>query len=203
MWMLVRWIDYIERSSNSIAFTDKLPSNIYHIHFSRNPKIAQYLKAYKYVKEFGEGMDRICRELNANHTSTPKVHLDAFILKISINKSNIELIEKQPKNEEKLIEKASNIIEGLTENHQKLIEKFKANGDKLTESRLKILLLMLINPYISKKDLSKHVGISVNAISDKIEVMRDKYLNRVGPNKGGLWEVIVEKVIWSCYWNIL
>lgn len=26
--------------------------NIRHTHFSRNPKIAQLLKAYKYVKEF-------------------------------------------------------------------------------------------------------------------------------------------------------
>ena len=38
------------------------PDNIRHTHFSRNPKIAQYLKAYKYVKEFGEGIDRICSE---------------------------------------------------------------------------------------------------------------------------------------------
>ena len=29
--------------------------NIRHTHFSRNPKIAEYLKAYDYVKEFGEG----------------------------------------------------------------------------------------------------------------------------------------------------
>ncbi len=35
--------------------------NIRHTHFSRNPKIAEYLKAYDYVKEFGEGVDRMCR----------------------------------------------------------------------------------------------------------------------------------------------
>ena len=34
--------------------------NIRHTHFSRNPKIAEYLKAYDYVKEFGEGVDRMC-----------------------------------------------------------------------------------------------------------------------------------------------
>ena len=35
-------------------------SNIRHTHFSRNPRIAEYLKAYKYVKEYGEGVDRMC-----------------------------------------------------------------------------------------------------------------------------------------------
>ncbi|MCQ2218262.1 MAG: hypothetical protein MJZ33_07230 [Paludibacteraceae bacterium] len=30
------------------------------MHGKVNPKIAQYLKAYKYVKEFGEGSDPIC-----------------------------------------------------------------------------------------------------------------------------------------------
>jgi len=39
------------------------PDNIHHTHFSRNQKNTQYLKAYKYVKEFGEGIDRICNEL--------------------------------------------------------------------------------------------------------------------------------------------
>lgn len=46
--------------------------NIRHTHFSRNPKIAEYLKAYKFVKEFGEGVDRMCRELLENNQPEPK-----------------------------------------------------------------------------------------------------------------------------------
>lgn len=41
------------------------PENIRRMHFSRNPLIAQYLKTYTYVKEFGEGVDRMCREMEA------------------------------------------------------------------------------------------------------------------------------------------
>ena len=62
------------------------PSNIRHTHFSRNPKIAQFLKAYDYVKEFGEGVDRVCRELEANGTPHLSFHLDDFILKITVPK---------------------------------------------------------------------------------------------------------------------
>ena len=58
--------------------------NIRHTHFSRNPKIAEYLKAYDYVKEFGEGVDRMCRELSAIGTKGPQYHLVAFIMKATV-----------------------------------------------------------------------------------------------------------------------
>ncbi|MEZ3505725.1 MAG: hypothetical protein K1W10_01975 [Lachnospiraceae bacterium] len=31
-------------------------NNIWHTHFSRNPKIEELLKAYSFVKEYGEGV---------------------------------------------------------------------------------------------------------------------------------------------------
>ncbi len=60
------------------------PDNIRHTHFSRNPKIAQFLKAYHYVKEFGEGIDRIYRELEKNGAMGLSFRLDEFILKITV-----------------------------------------------------------------------------------------------------------------------
>ena len=166
------------------------PTNIRNTHFSRNPKIAAFLKAYHYVKEYGEGVDRIYRELEANGTSTLSFRTDDFILKISVPKvADISSIQT-----EKLIEPEQKVTEKLTENHQKLIEKLieKAaiQGDRLTENRKSILRLVIDDPYISKADLSKLVGISVAAISANIEVMRGKYLRRVGPDKGGFWEII-------------
>lgn len=47
-------------------------------------KIAQYLKAYKYVKEFGEGIDCICNELETKGCAIPSFHIDAFILKATL-----------------------------------------------------------------------------------------------------------------------
>ncbi len=184
-----------------------------HTHFSRNPKIAQYLKAYKYVKEFGEGMDRIYRELNVNHTPEPKVHLDAFILKVTVRKNEVgltenneKLIEKVSEKAEKVSEKVSDVMENeekvieneekVIENHVRVIEKVieKANnlGDRLTENKLQILRLVLANPYITKQEMAEAVRISVKSISANITAMRGKYLNRVGPDKGGFWEVMIE-----------
>ena len=159
------------------------PSNIRHTHFSRNPKIAQFLKAYDFVKEFGEGVDRVCRELEANGTSHLSFHLDDFILKITVPKVTERVIEKDVNVTEKVIKTHQEVIE-------KVIEKAVALNEKLTENRISIIKLIIENPYISKSELSKHVGISENSISRNIEAMRDKYLRRVGPNKGGFWEII-------------
>ena len=159
------------------------PSNIRHTHFSRNPKIAQFLKAYDYVKEFGEGVDRVCRELEANGTPHLSFHLDDFILKITVPKVTERVIEKDVNVTEKVIKTHKEVIE-------KVIEKAVALNEKLTENRISIIKLIIENPYISKSELSKHVGISENSISRNIEAMRDKYLRRVGPNKGGFWEII-------------
>ena len=73
---------------------------------------------------------------------------------------------------------------------EKLIEKDRENDNWLTENRIAILRLIIENPYISKTELSESVGISVNSISRNIEQMRGKYIRRVGPDKGGFWEII-------------
>ena len=147
--------------------------------FSRNPQIAAFLKAYNYVKEYGEGVDRMCRELEVNGTIAPVFHTDDFILKVTVTK----VTENTDRVTEKLIENPDRLIE-------KLIEKASVYGDRLTENKINILKLIAEDPYISKSDLSKCVGISTAAISNNIEAMRGKYLRRVGPDKGGFWEII-------------
>ena len=170
------------------------PSNIRHTHFSRNPKIAQFLKAYDYVKEFGEGVDRVCRELEANGTPHLSFHLDDFILKIIVPKvaetsSNRigRVTEKVAENSNKVAEKVAEANKKVTE---RLIEKANAHGERLTANRIKILELMLEDPYISRADLAKNIGISETSIYRNIEVMRGRYLRRVGPDNGGFWEII-------------
>ena len=174
------------------------PTNIRHTHFSRNPKIASFLKAYHFVKEFGEGFDRICREQEANGANVPSFRTDDFILKITVPKV-AENVQKQTgnvtENVGKVAENHSKVAEKVAENHGKVIEKLRekaaALGETLTANRIKILELMIENPYISRADLADNIGISETSIYRNIEAMRGKYLRRVGPDKGGFWEVIV------------
>lgn len=177
------------------------PTNIRHTHFSRNPKIAAFLKAYHFVKEFGEGFDRICREQEANGANVPSFRTDEFILKITVPKV-AENVQKQTENVtengRKVAENHNRVAEKVAENHSKVIEKLRekaaALGETLTTNRIKILELMIEDPYISRADLASNVGISETSIYRNIEAMRGKYLRRVGPDKGGFWEIILERL---------
>ncbi len=137
------------------------PENIRHTHFSQNPKIASFLKTYHFVKEFGEGVDRIYREQEANGASSLSFRTDEFILKITV-----------PKVTEKVTEKAASL------------------NEKLTENKIRIIKCIAENPYISRSELSKCLNVSEHTISRNINAMRGKYLRRVGPDKGGFWEII-------------
>lgn len=64
--------------------------NIRYTHFSRNPKIAAFLKDYGYVKEYGEGVDRMCRELEAIGLPDPRFNNDTFILKTTVRSADWE-----------------------------------------------------------------------------------------------------------------
>lgn len=55
-------------------------NNICEIHFSRNPKIFEFLHEYEYVKEFGEGVDRMYREMEAAGLPEPEYRTVEFML---------------------------------------------------------------------------------------------------------------------------
>ena len=62
--------------------------------------------------------------------------------------------------------------------------------DGLVESQRKIVELVKANPKISKKEMSKSLGISPTAIDKHISRLRDKnILKRVGNNRSGYWEL--------------
>ena len=149
------------------------PSNIRNTHFSRNPKIAAFLKTYRYVKEYGEGVDRMCRELEVNGVAPLSFYNDDFILEVSVLR-----LQENSKND--------------IDNSEKLGEKLGEKRGGLTKNRREILRLMAENPYITQTDLSKAVGVSLTAIENNIEFLRGKYIRRVGPDKGGFWEVIID-----------
>lgn len=70
--------------------------NIRFTHFSRNPKIAEFLKNYKFVKEFGEGVNRMCNELEQVGLKDPVYHTNAFMLQAVIYNSKVgkNIVEK-------------------------------------------------------------------------------------------------------------
>lgn len=58
--------------------------NMREIHFSRNPKIAEFLHDYEYVREFGEGIDRMFYEMNKAGLLDPVYKNEAFMVYATI-----------------------------------------------------------------------------------------------------------------------
>ena len=55
-------------------------NNIREFHFSRNPKIVEFLNEYDLVKEFGEGVDRIFRDMQDAGLPEPEYRQSEFML---------------------------------------------------------------------------------------------------------------------------
>lgn len=54
--------------------------NIRSTHFSRNPKIAEFLRVYKFVKEYGEGVNRMYEEMEKAGLPEPEYNKNNFML---------------------------------------------------------------------------------------------------------------------------
>ena len=136
----------------------------------------------------------MCRELEVNGSTVPVFHTDDFILKVTVAKVTEKLPENSGKVTEKLPENNGKLTEKLPENYQgiidRIIKKANSNGEKLKENKIAILRLIAEDPYISKTEIANTLGISYTAVGSNIKAMRGKYLRRVGPDKGGFWEVI-------------
>ncbi len=205
--------------------------NIRHTHFSRNPKIAEYLKAYNYVKEFGEGVDRICRELTALGVPEPQYNLVAFIMKATVcakvlndgqenspdnypetTRKNYELtalgVPEPQYNLVAFIMKATvcakvlndgqenspdNYPETTRKNYPETTQKLSKNLHlDLSSTQKDIIEFLIQNPNAGRVEIASQLGnITEDGVKYNLKVLQEKgVLKRIGPAKGGYWEVI-------------
>ena len=75
---------------------------------------------------------------------------------------------------------------------QVISEKNGGTTHKTTQKTTqKILELIITNPTISRKELAAQIGITADVIKYHLTTMQKKrLLKRIGPDKGGHWEVI-------------
>ncbi|MFQ5639042.1 MAG: HTH domain-containing protein, partial [bacterium] len=64
-------------------------------------------------------------------------------------------------------------------------------GEKLGEKRALIVISMLNNPAITVAMLAETLKISTTAVENNIRILKKQgYITRIGPAKGGHWEVL-------------
>ena len=88
-----------------------------------------------------------------------------------------EVAEKQGEVTEKVTEKSGEVTEKVTE--------------KLSETDERIIALIQSNPHITQKMLSEAIGLTRPYIGRKLlELQVRNIIRRIGPDKGGYWEVL-------------
>lgn len=179
--------------------------NIRHTHFSRNPKIAEFLKAYKYVREFGEGVDRMCKELEAKGLHDPKYILTAFILKSTVYAYNVKELQTSDTIKGNVTASGNVTVnsEIFTVNGQDCIVNFTVNGRNVTvnvtvknksvtvkmpQKTKDVLYFLLKEPELSAELLAEKMECSSRTIKRHLAVLtKSKILKRIGSDKSGSW----------------
>ncbi len=176
--------------------------NIRHTHFSRNPKIAEYLKAYDYVKEFGEGVDRMCRELSATGVREPEYRLVAFIMKATVTANILaDEQEKTTQTAQNTTPTTQNTTPTTTPTAQNTTPTTTPTAQnttptiakqKISPVQMEILALIKDNAQISRSEIAEKLGnITIGGVKYHLNILRQKgLLRRVGATFGGRWELI-------------
>lgn len=104
-----------------------------------------------------------------------------------------ESTQKMVNNEDvKLVENNKNLVENaktLVGNPEKLVEGMLVG--KSRQRRLDILKAIAENPNVTAQQLAGRFGISITAVQNHLDYLKNNNLiRRVGPDKGGHWEVV-------------
>ncbi len=156
------------------------PENIRTTHFSRNPKIAEFLKAYKYVKEYGEGVNRMIDEMQAVGLPEPVFYRNNFMLQTIVK--NGERNEKVPIEAQKVpIENEKVPIDPPKVPIEKLIDE-KSISEIMKKSIVDFYNGIETNRIFGRKEVSEILGYSDRNAGKIIAFMNT--LNIIEPVKG-------------------
>lgn len=154
-------------------------------HSSRpfNPAIAQVFFRAGEIEAWGHGIQRIFKACKDAGTPKPKISYDPGEISIEFpfSKTYIQTI--------------SGASSPTSKTGERLDEKLdKKLDEKLGENRARIIQLMRANSRITVTEIGKQLGMSRTAADKNIQILkRDGWVKRIGPAKGGHWEVILKE----------
>ena len=162
----------------------------------RNQVIAEMMLRLKYIEKMGTGIKRMQDLCQETGNPEPEFEFGGFFTVIFKKVITPEIPqESYYKVEEKSWEETnqSKLDDRLGKKLGNRLGKKLGNrlGKKLGENRKKIIKLISGNPHISINVMAEKVGISQTAIEKNLGYLQEKgYIKRVGPKKGGHWEVM-------------
>ena len=157
--------------------------NIRQMHFSRNPKIAQFMQQYKLVKEFGEGVDRMYREMAEAGNPAPEYKQIDFMLKVKLTSAMRDGKES--------VEKSNMILEKSNMKSNMILEKSNMKSEKSSIKNEQLIIeIIKANPSAPIPIFQKITGLSRSGIWKILNrLQKNRIVRRVGSDRDGHWEV--------------
>lgn len=149
-------------------------NNIREFHFSRNPKIVEFLNEYDLVKEFGEGVDRIYRDMSKAGLPEPEYKQSEFMLYATLKNKNWGKRDARWNTDHLLSEKGD--------------EKEMKKGDEIASRVEKTLEIITNNPQITINELALALQSTKKQAETAINRLKETgRIHREGSARNGKW----------------
>ena len=144
----------------------------------RNPLLFGLMQRMELVEQAGTGIARIKSALKERGLKPPKIEADGDWFSITFERPDLQVVKTTPKTREKTREK----------DYQETIKKLSRNYGGAIE---KMLLAIVKKPAINGRELAEAAGLTEAGVRYNLNRLRkDGVLRRVGPDKGGRWEIL-------------
>ena len=154
-------------------------NNIREFHFSRNPKIVELLNEYDLVKEFGEGVDRVYRDMAAAGLPEPEYRQSEFMLYATLKNKNWGKEDSAWSDDiHRLLEK------GDEKGDEKKIKK----EDEIKERVEVALKIVATDPKITVNELASAMNVTRKQAENALKrLKKDGRIHREGSARKGKW----------------
>ena len=176
------------------------PANIREMHFSRNPKIAAYMHTYGLVKEFGEGVDRMFREMAAAGQPEPRYQAVEFMVRASIWQHEVVNSDQVDLNSDPRFDPVSVVLtQDLTKKYlvlfdEKIAQKYKlaAPREAARNNCWQVLMCIKQDEHVSRDVMVQRTGIKLSTLKTLIGYMREAgMIDFEGVTSSGKWVVLL------------
>jgi len=148
---------------------------------ARNPILVDLVHRLGLVEKVGSGVNRVKEILKENVNF--EIEDDEWFRVVIKRKT--KGLKEVPKELRDLLKEVS------VEWSEKWSDKWSEKWSELTKREQQILVLIIDNPKISRAKISERLGINPSAVQKHLQKLKDKkIIKRVGPDKGGRWEVM-------------
>ena len=156
--------------------------------------LVEFMREYKLVKEFGEGVDRMFREMAEAGNPDPEYKQVELMVKVRLNsalrdENGTEQKGGQDENRKKTRVKGTQESGSGQKNDQKSTKW----PEKWPEKVCQIIDALEKDQTITIAKLEALLGLGHTTLKKILrEMQNENLIRRVGPDKGGHWEVIEE-----------